>query len=108
MSTFEYVAVGFVIGSVLVGLIGAFIDDAEEKNRARERRREQYKTQALTKSALAEASAQAAKLNAVALRAATVLLDEAIRSGVVNNTPASDVSVKHKRNPDNPSSHRSD
>ncbi len=108
MSTYEYVAVGFVIGSVLVGLIAAFIDDAEETNRARERRRELHKTQALTKSALADASAQAAKLNAVALRAATALLDEAIRSGVVNNTPTSGASAKHKRNSANPSSHRPD
>lgn len=107
MSTAEYVMLGFVIGTLLMGLVLMLVHDAEEKNRARERRREQYKTQALKKS-LAEASAQAAKLNAVALSAATALLDEAIRSGVVNNTPTSGVSAKHKRNPANPPSHRPD
>lgn len=107
MTAAEYVMMGIIIGSALMGLILGFLYDAEEKNRARERRHEQSKTQALKRS-LAEASAQAAKLNAVALSAATALLDEAIRTGVVNNTATSSASTKHKHNSANPSSHRSD
>ncbi len=108
MSAIEYLILGMVIGSTLVALFGAFYDELEDANRASARHRQQRKTQALTESALAEASRQAANLNAVALHAATTLLDEAIRAGVVNNTPTSDVSAKHNQNPANPSSHRFD
>jgi len=108
MTTAEYVVMGVIIGFALMALIGAFYDDLEEKNRASERRRQQCKARALTDSALAEASAQAANLNAVALRAATALLDEAIRASVVDNTATSGASTNRAGTPADRPSRRSD
>lgn len=52
------------------------------------------------------ASQHAVDLNAVALRAAIALLDEAVRAGVVNNTATSGVSANRSGTPADPLSRR--
>lgn len=89
-----------VIGFVLAMIFMLLYDFSHQKPRPRPAQRKP------SVPVHAIASQHTADLNAVALRAAIALLDEAIRTGVVNNTATSGVSTNRSGTSPNPLSRR--